>query len=743
MHPPNFTPALLLLLSAPVFAGITPTTLTLVASSNPTLYGHPVTFSASVSPSTASGKVTFYNSTAILETEPVVTGAAVLTTTQLPSGTDSIRAYYSGDAMHSASSSSVVVETVTAGAANGFLVPVDYSDQNAASYVVAIGDFNGDGKLDLATASGAYDFGAVSVFLGNGDGTFQTAVQYAAPYNAINLAVGDFNGDGKPDLVVVSATYSYTTVSVLLGNGDGTFGAAVSYTGPEVAEGIAVADFNGDGIADLVVTGIDTIVLLGSGSGAFYESADVHTDLSNQGVVVGDFNQDGIADIAAPNWNSDVAVVWLGNGDGTFQAPINTPATSGGAFIAAGDINLDGKLDLVVTNPDTFDVQVLLGNGDGTFQSPVSYNVGNEATALAIADFNGDGKPDLAVSTTYESETGGVTVLYGNGDGTFQPGVTFGTQLQGAYIIQMGVADFNGDGRPDLAVPDAYSDNVAILLGNAGAATRTTLVSSIDPSSYGEFISLTATIVPSTATGSVTFEDGGTALGSGTVVGGTATFDISTLSTGSHSLTAFYGGDANDGNGVSPVLNQKVVQATSRTKLSSSVNPSTYGETITLVASVSPNTATGTVTFQHGSTVLGSSTMSGGNATFSTPVLTVGSHSLTAVYGGDVNDLASTSSAITQTVIKTPTATKLTSSPNPSSLGRSVTLTAAVAPLTATGTVTFKHGSTTLGTSVLSHGQATFSTSTLSAGSHSLTAVYGGDADDDPSTSAAVIQVVQ
>ena len=270
-----------------------------------------------------------------------------------------------------------------------------------------------------------------------------------------------------------------------------------------------------------------------------------------------------------------------------------------------------------------------------------------------------------------------MSVLFGNGDGTFQPGVTYGSA--GGYPLQIAVSDFNGDGRADVAVP--YLNTVSVLLGNAGAATDKSLEA--------------------------------------------------------------HGGDSKDGNGVSPVLTQTVVKATSGTNLASSANPSTYGETITLTALVSPSTATGTVTFQYGAIVLGSSVLIGGKATVATAALTVGPHSLTANHGGDANDLTSTSPTLTQTVVKAPTATKLTSSPNPSSLGQNVTLTATVVPLTATGTVEFLHGSTVLGRVALNHGNATLATSTLSAGPHSLTAFYQGDANDDPEPSEPLIQVVE
>ncbi len=288
----------------------------------------------------------------------------------------------------------------------------------------------------------------------------------------------------------------------------------------------------------------------------------------------------------------------------------------------------------------------------------------------------------------------------------------------------------------------AALNGLLLFLGNTGTATTTTLTPSPNPSAFGQTVTLAAAVTPNTATGTLTFQDSGTILGSANLSNGAASIGISTLTTGSHSLAAVYSGDATNGKSSSSFITQVVDQAATSTSLTSSVNPSVFGQGVTFSALVSPPTATGTFTFKAGTTTLGSTGVSSGRAQFGTFKLPVGPRQVTAVYSGDTNYLTSTSPVLTQVVDKAPTETKLVSSPNPSNPGKLVMLTANVLPVTATGTVTFVHGSTVLGTGTLRHGQATYSTSVLTAGPHALTAVYEGDGNDSPSRSASVVQTV-
>jgi len=247
----------------------------------------------------------------------------------------------------------------------------------------------------------------------------------------------------------------------------------------------------------------------------------------------------------------------------------------------------------------------------------------------------------------------------------------------------------------------------------------------------------------------VTFQDGVTTLGTGTLSGGTATFATSGLGTGAHSITAIYGGDANFTGSTSPILTETIGKAVSSIAVGSSNNPSIIGTAVTFTAAVtSPvtGTLTGTVTFQDGATALGMGTLSGGTATFTTSGLTAGTHSITAVYSGDANFAGGTSPALMQTVNKVGDSTSVASSNNPSIFGSAVTFTATVKPATGsgtpTGTVTFNDGATVLGAGTLSGATATFTTSGLTGGTHSITAIYGGDANFANSTSPGLTQTV-
>jgi hypothetical protein len=346
----------------------------------------------------------------------------------------------------------------------------------------------------------------------------------------------------------------------------------------------------------------------------------------------------------------------------------------------------------------------------------------------------------FTATVTPSAATGTVTFKDGSttlGTGTLSGGkTTFSTSTLAAGSHSI-TAAYGGNTTYNSSTSSTLTQTVN------KANTTVTLASSANPSTYGASVTFTATVSPSAATGTVTFKDGSATLGTGTLSSGKATFSTSTLTAGSHSITAAYGGATNYNSSTSSALTQTVNKANTTLTLASSKNPSTYGSSVTFTATVSPSAATGTVTFKDGSTTLGTGTVSSGKATFSTSTLIAGSHSITAVYGGDTNYNTSTSSALTQTVNKATTTVTLTSSSNPSAAGVSVTFTATVSPSAATGTVTFKDGSTTLGTGTLSSGIATFSTSTLALGSHSITASYGGDTNDNTSTSSTLTQQVE
>ena len=746
--------AALLIIPAILVAGASvPTTVSLTRSRNPSVFGQPVTFTAVVTPSSATGKVTFYNGTSVLGIVLIANGQATLSTIMLPAGQLLVRAYYSGDAIDLASTSTVVAQTVEAMPANGFGMPSNY---NAGSYpqAVAVGDFNGDGIADLAVATNTTINLAQSlavVLLGNGDGTFKAPVNYSVPGPVVSVVVGDFNGDGKADL-------AFGPNNVLPGNGDGTFQPAKSGQAVAFGYGLAAGDFNGDGNIDLAFPAGEFLgVVLGNGDGTFQPETDYaikagpyFTYLGN--AVVGDFNGDGKADVALAvtgNTSETASVnVFLGNGDGTFQSPESVSPGGLPLFLAVGDFNGDGKLDLASANMDG-QATVLLGNGDGTLQPPLMVgSVG--AHSVAVGDFNGDGKADLALPDK-SGET--VSVFLGNGDGTFQPAANYGA---GNFPYAVTVGEFRGDGRTDLAIlssgTDSGSNNLNILLGSAASSPQVALTSSLNPSIYGQSVTLTATVTPALTDGTVIFEGGTTVLGTASVEAGSARLTTTALGAGSHALAVIYYSASE--NAVSPVLTQTVSRVTTTTALTSSANPSIYLQPLTLIAKVSPSTAAGTVSFISTDIgVLGNaSPVVSGTAAFAvTPSLQQLLSSIvspiTAYYSGDFNHTASTSQELKQVFKPTPTTVTLTSSPDPSGFHQIVTLTATVSPPPSIngGSVTFRDGPLTLvGTwgGSWETGVITLTLSTLSAGTHSLTAAFAGSVDYQSSASPVVSQTV-
>jgi hypothetical protein len=356
---------------------------------------------------------------------------------------------------------------------------------------VAVADFNGDGKLDLAVP--VYSIftptSDANILLGNGDGTFTAGPEFPLTgQNVNNAVVGDFNGDGKADIAI--SLPDANEVQVLLGNGDGSFNPlpAISVNGVFV---VATGDFNGDGKTDLVAVnpGSGTLtILLGNGDGTFTAKTTIPVAGGPQAITVGDFNGDGITDLAVVDYSAEAVTVLLGNGDGTFtEVPSNPKTGFEPAAIAAGDFNGDGILDLAITNlndgnPEPGSVTVLLGNGDGTFtpttESPVTGAVPN---SIAVGDFNGDGKVDLV---TGDAGSNTATVLLGNGDGTFASPLN---PPAGTNSLFVAVGDFNGDGLPDLAAANNTTNTVTILLTHE-TQTATATATGISPKGSGQHL---------------------------------------------------------------------------------------------------------------------------------------------------------------------------------------------------------------------------------------------------------------
>jgi hypothetical protein len=338
--------------------------------------------------------------------------------------------------------------------------------------VLAVGDFNGDGHIDVVTGNDDAA-NSVSVLLGNGNGTFATHVDYPVPSAPTGIVVGDFNNDGKLDIAVVYG-FENSKVAVLLGHGDGTFKPYVSTTAGPQGGSIAVGDFDGDGKLDVAISdnesaipGVD--IMLGNGDGTFKAPVSYATAADPRMVIVADFNADGKPDLATANADSETISVLLGNGDGTFQThKDNSTAVAASCIsLAAGALRDDKGKDIVAGCQSEGKVVVLLSNGNGTFKAAKAYSVPAGVDDVALGDFNGDGKLDVAVTNaaTYDM----VSVLAGTGSGTLKAAVPFGTNYGPMGVA---VADFNGDGKVDLVTADSGSPfgvtmaTISVLLSN-------------------------------------------------------------------------------------------------------------------------------------------------------------------------------------------------------------------------------------------------------------------------------------
>ena len=638
-------------------------------------------------------------------------------------------------------------------------------------YQVVSADFNGDGIPDLAVLDacspnpdcGAKN-GVVTTLLGNGNGTFTaTATTPAGGYDPYGIVVGDFNGDGIPDLAVLDSNDSTKNFSITVLVGDGTGNFTIKTSGPftgDHAFALATIDFDGNGILDLAVVNesSNSVTLLrGKGDGTFTAlPVSLATGIGPHAIAVADFNGDGIPDLAVVNDGSSAGgtvTVLLGNGDGTFLPAAKSPPTGIQPIsITVGDFNGDGIPDLATANSgdnaNKFKgtVTVLLGNGDGTFTptttSPVTVA---PAKSVAVADFTGDGVSDLAVANVAESDgtyEGTVAVLLAENQmatATVTPVnvLTAGSGTHQAVASYLGNTDF-----------DASTSLPTVLTAEPGTPT-VTLTPSANTATYGTSVTLTATVTGKglTPTGTVTFYDGVAALRLVALNGsGVAACSTTTLAVGAHSISASYSGDAN----YNPVTSSAVVLTVSAPLTPTvTVTPSSTGittlQSLTVAVAVSGGSAnptpTGSVNLTGGGYTSAVMTLLSGGATIGIPAgsLAAGSDTLTVIYTPDSSS-ASTFLTATQSatvtvstpigaaipaVTVTPSATTITDE-------QSLVVTVAVAGGSGqpkpTGTVTLSSGAYSAH-QPLSGGIAslTIPAGTLSSGANTLTATYAGD----------------
>jgi Bacterial Ig-like domain (group 3)/FG-GAP-like repeat/FG-GAP repeat len=582
-----------------------------------------------------------------------------------------------------------------------FGTAVSYPTPYSSPFALVVADFNQDSRPDLAVTYDMQSFN-VSVFLGNGDGTFQTAIDTVTAFSyPSNLVAGDLNGDSIPDMVTGAGA-----LTILLGKGDGTFETAVGYhtnvgvvtlgqfdgTGgvdalafesrdvagftlisgnadgtfnasrsfPNPPYGVysaASADLDQDGNPDLVLSGESNgqgqvSVYLNTGDGVLAPRVDYLTGENTKGVAIGDLNNDGIPDLVAANQGDDSVSVLLGTGGGLFQNQVKYSIGGGPWSVVIADFNNDGIADLATINTDSFTVSILLGAGDGSFPTHTELHTGLEFPAdVAAGDLDGDGNPDLAVISQILSPPWNVVAVYlGNGDGTFGARTDYGVSVGPMLQYRVKIADVDGDTKPDLV---AANSSIDVLLNRGNGTFRR-------PVTTGDlFLSMgSLQTVDIDGNGSFDLVLGTYNYKNGLFFGsGDGTFSPSDRSFKFGIATALADFNNDGALDVADVQSSVLIRLNtggSHVALASSDNPSHAGEKVTFHAQVTPTLASavpsGTVVFLDGDQTLGTATLVDGKARFSTSSLSVGRHRIQASYSGDAIFVPRESKKKTQTV---------------------------------------------------------------------------------------------
>ena len=338
-----------------------------------------------------------------------------------------------------------------------FAAAINYATGNKPTFVTAA-DINNDHHVDLIVAN--YADNNISVFMNNGDGTFGDPVYYGVGEKPSCVAAADLNHDNQADLVVTNSYYMTSSISVLIGHGDGTFDSAVDSAAGADPYAIAIGDLNGDTHPDLASTASGISIAIGNGDGTFQTPASYATSNYPKSVDIGDFNNDNHPDLTIATWPVSVL---LGNTNGTFTAAANFNA--GGDDVAITDLNGDNQQDMLLLSHSGGSVSALTGNGDGTFNTAVYYPVGDLPLTFSLADLNGDTFSDLVITYDFSYENSFYfSVLLGSGDGTFQPAINDSTANT---ALSLGISDLDGDHIPDMVVTHLSSiDNVSVMRGN-------------------------------------------------------------------------------------------------------------------------------------------------------------------------------------------------------------------------------------------------------------------------------------
>lgn len=730
---------------------LVPSTLTLTADANPADTGATVNLTATLSPATGTGTVSFFDNANFLGTATVGNGTAAFAYSTLLPGAHSLTATYNGDFVVAPAMSNAIAETINTTVTN---VAVTTS----ASTITFAQSLTLTATITPARSTGAVEFYDGTTQLGGAtvvNGVAQLVVpQLGAGSNGITAQFTGTSGYAGSTSPAISETVNMATPVVTLTSSANPVlsPASVTFTAN------MSPSWNGSSLQIM-----DGGKLLSGGSAptgvislTIALSPGVHTITA---VCPGDANLNPATSAALNETVQASSTLALSTSASaiSFSQPVTltaalTPSaatgsvqfTDSGASLGSAPI-AGGVATLTLTTlaAGSHSIQAVYG-GDGVYLAGTS-----SASALTVSkaatQVNLSASPNpsttlqsvaLTVTLSPSTATGSVQFL----DGTTVLGtatVTSGTASLSVAPLSAGghsiTASYLGDSNCNPATSAVTAETVN------KASTITTLSASSANITVGQTVTLTASVAPNSATGTVQFLDGATLIGTAALSNGAASFTAAGLAAGTHSITAAYSGDANDNSGTSAAVTVTVAKAASTVTAASSPNPSSFGQTVTLTAAVSPTAATGSVQFLDGGNAIGTASVSGGTATLNTAALAAGGHSITAVYSGDANYNSSTSAALSQTVNKIATAVTLSASSGSISYGQSVTLTAGLTPAAATGSVQFLDGSTVLGAAAVANGAASLVVSNFAVGSQSLTAVYSGDANDNSSTSAAVI----
>lgn len=678
------------------------------------------------------------NTVSILEEQP---NGSFITTQTIATGTDPLymaAADFNGDGVTDLAVLNAGSRDVSILLSNG---NGTFSQSTlATSYLpttIAVGDFNGDGITDLEVTDLYYSppyIPEFDAYYGKAypPGSFAPATDpiYPTPSTSIDngpastnenvaVAVGDFNGDYKPDIAVVEQTDDL--IGIFLGVGSGFNPSNPGQSLPE---------------------------------GSFNRAPNVPVGNSPRSIAAGDFNSDGNEDLAVTNYGDNTVSILLSNGDGTFT----TSTLSVGKQpigIAVGDFNGDGIPDLAVANSGDNTVTVLLGTGDGTFTPLTPIPVGTTPTAITVGDFNRDGQQDIAVTDAGDNT---VTILVSRWSGATSVTIPNISPLPNGFATHQVVAAYSGN-----AVFAPSSSN-AVSLSAAPASTTLVLTANPDAALVGQQAVFTATLSPlavqgTAPSGTITFSFDGAALGTATVANGIATFSTSSLPLGTDNIQAVYSGDGNFGSSTSNtlayVVSNPVPTVSTTTTLFANPLSAYAGNTITFksttIFSGAGPTPTGVVTLMDGTTAISTSPITASGTTwianFSIDTLAAGTHTITAVYPGTALYESSTSNSITITMLPNSTSLLLSSPLDPAHAYQAIPLTAQLSSMTTTafpggGTVTFFANGSAIGTASLSlAGTAAFNAS-LPVGLYSLTASFAATTSFGSSNSGNIRELV-